>query len=291
MNSSTASSKRDLRQEVTDSIIAALEKGVAPWRKPWRSGVFEMPFNPTSGKKYRGGNALHLMMVGTLRGHEDPRWLTYRQAVENGWQVRRGEKGTQIEFWQLPGAQTPTQEDAGKVARDARQDRLVYRFYTVFNARQIEGIPGHTARVPQEWDLNHSAETILQRNGARVYHDQADRAFYDRRSDSIHLPPRAAFASASTFYGVALHESAHASGHPRRLNRDTLNESYRFGDLAYAKEELRAELASVFLLAERGSRTIPTPMQHISRPGATRWPKISTRSSALPAMHTVPQIS
>ena len=252
MSSPTPSTKRDLRQEVTDSIIAALEKGVAPWQKPWQPGAFEMPFNPTSGKPYRGGNALHLMVVGMRHGYEDPRWLTYRQAHESNWQVQRGEKGTQIEFWQFPGAEQPAHERSRDDPAKSRDDRLIYRVYTVFNASQIEGIPAHKPKVPQEWEVQRSAETILERNGARIFHDQADRAFYDRRSDTIHLPPRSAFKSAGNFYGTALHESAHASGHPSRLNRETLNESYRFGDLAYAKEELRAELASVFLLAERG---------------------------------------
>ena len=89
-------------------------------------------------------------------------------------------------------------------------------------------------------------------SGARISHDQADRAFYNRISDSIHLPLRAAFKTAGDYYGTALHELAHWTGHPERLNRETLNESYRFGDLEYAKEELRAELASVFMMAERG---------------------------------------
>ncbi len=252
MSSSAFSVKRDLRQEVTDSIIAALERGVAPWQKPWQTGAFEMPLNPTSGKSYRGGNAIHLMVVGMRNGYEDPRWLTYRQAQENGWHVRRGEKGTQIEFWQFPDAESASRENPPKDAGDSRNDRLIYRVYTIFNARQIDGIPAHVPPVRQEWEIAQAAESILQHNGARIYHDQADRAFYDRSSDSIHLPPRSAFKSAGAYYGTALHESAHASGHPTRLNRETLNESYRFGDLAYAKEELRAELASVFLMAERG---------------------------------------
>jgi antirestriction protein ArdC len=252
MTSSSLSTKRDLRQEVTDSIIAALEKGVAPWQKPWHPGAFEMPHNPTTGKSYRGGNAIHLMAVGMRNCYEDPRWLTYRQAQEKGWQVRRGEKGTQIEFWQFPDAESAPRETLREDAGDSRNDRLIYRVYTVFNARQIDGIPAHAPRLRQEWEIAQSAESILQHNGARIYHDQADRAFYNRRSDTIHLPPRSAFKSAGNYYGTALHEAAHASGHPSRLNRETLNESYRFGDVAYAKEELRAELASVFLMAERG---------------------------------------
>src|SRR5262245_45015594 len=90
--------KRDFRQQVTDSVIRMLEQGVAPWQKPWDASVLQTPLNPTSGKPYRGGNALHLLAVGMKNGYSDPRWTTYKQAAENGWQVRKGEKGTQIEF-------------------------------------------------------------------------------------------------------------------------------------------------------------------------------------------------
>jgi antirestriction protein ArdC len=199
--------KRDLRQEITDDIISALEKGVAPWQKPWQPGAFEMPLNPTSGKPYRGGNAIHLMVSGMRRGFEDPRWVTYRQAQENGWQVRRGEKGTQIEFWQFPANQTDDREESR--ANNPEQSRFIYRVYTVFNANQIEGIPAHTPRVRQEWEVVQEAEAILRNSGARISHDQPDRAFYNRVSDSIHLPTRAAFNTASDYYGTALHELSH----------------------------------------------------------------------------------
>ncbi len=92
---------RDFRQEVTDSIVQMLEKGVAPWQKPWESNGMGMPFNPTSERPYRGGNAIHLMAAGLRSGYDDPRWMTYKQAADQGWQVRRGEKGTQIEFWEV----------------------------------------------------------------------------------------------------------------------------------------------------------------------------------------------
>jgi len=244
--------KRDLRQEVTDGIIAALERGIAPWQKPWQAGAFQMPLNPTSGKPYRGGNAIHLMVVGMRNGYEDPRWVTYRQAQDNGWQVRRGEKGAQIEFWQFPHTGNAAHEESRDDTPDSRHNRLLYRVYTVFNASQIEGIPAHALRARQEWEIIQSGEAVLQNSGARITHDQADRAFYSRRTDDIHLPSRAAFNSAADYYGTVLHELAHWTGHPQRLNRETLNESYQFGDLNYAKEELRAELASVFLMAERG---------------------------------------
>ena len=98
-SSSATPTKRDHRQEVTDSIVKMLEDGVAPWQKPWESAG--MPFNPTTDKAYRGGNAVHLIATGLSQGYEDPRWMTYKRAAENGWQVRKGEKGTHIEFWEL----------------------------------------------------------------------------------------------------------------------------------------------------------------------------------------------
>ena len=160
--------KRDLRQEITDDIITALEKGVAPWQKPWQAGAFEMPLNPTSGKPYRGGNAIHLMMSGMREGFEDPRWITYRQAQENGWQIRRGEKGTQIEFWQFPKNKPGGFEKSKDDTPESSRDGFIYRVYTVFNASQIDGIPEHTPRMRQEWEIVQGAEAILQNSGARI---------------------------------------------------------------------------------------------------------------------------
>jgi hypothetical protein len=122
---------------------------------------------------------------------------------------------------------------------------------------------GRTLHVPKQhtaFEAVEAGEQILQNSGAEIVYDQIDWAYYSRAEDRIHLPPRAAFKDAASFYGTALHELAHYSGHPSRLNRPTLTESYRFGDVNYAKEELRAELASLFLAAERG---IPhDPAQH-----------------------------
>lgn len=245
--------KRDFRQEVTDSIVSMIERGVAPWQKPWEP-TSRLPFNPTTEKSYRGGNALHLMAIAANKTYSDPRWLTYKQAEQNGWHVKKGEKGAHIEFWQFP--ESPEQPANDK----APPDTPVHRVYTVFNAQQIEGIPAYQPKNREEWEIVQAGESILQNSGVPIHHDQSDRAFYNRQTDDIHLPPKEAFKSAGNFYGTTLHELAHASGHPTRLNRATLNESYRFGDPAYAKEELRAELTSVFLAAERG---IPhNPEQH-----------------------------
>jgi antirestriction protein ArdC len=263
---------RDFRQEVTDNIVRMLERGVAPWQKPWEPGASSLgiPFNPNSERAYRGGNAIHLMATGLQRGYEDPRWMTYKQASDNGWQIRRGEKGTQIEYWEVKQSSDRTQplppDGAGDGSTatgngaNAEKSRLIHRVYTVFNAQQIERIPPHTPKQQTIFETVQAGEQILRNSGANIAHDQADRAFYSRAQDSIHLPPKEAFKDAAAYYGTALHELAHWTGHPSRLDRSTLTESYRFGDANYAKEELRAELASVFLAAQRG---IPHhPEQH-----------------------------
>ena len=268
---------RDFRQEVTNDIIRLLEQGVAPWQKPWQPGAVSlgMPMNPTTNKTYRGGNAVHLMATGLRKGYADPRWMTYRQASEGGWQVRQGEQGTQIEFWEVKSSadrtrpHRPDDRDEGRTSADGTdrdKTRLIHRVYTVFNAKQMDGIPAYAPKQHTPFEAIQAGEQILQSSGAQVVHDQADRAFYNRAQDRIHLPPKEAFRDAASYYGTALHELAHFSGHPSRLNRPTLTESYLFGDVNYAKEELRAELASVFMAAERG---IPhNPEQHAAYVGS-----------------------
>src|SRR6266849_1580694 len=217
-------SRRDFRREVTDRIISMLETGVAPWQKPWNpaDASLDMPMNPTTGKAYRGGNAIHLMATALSRGYGDPRWMTYRQAAEVAWQVRKGEKGTQIEFWEVKAGRDtrsePIRADDGDRHQPAderdegRGNGLIHRVYTVFNAKQIEGIPEWTPKQRTVFEVVEAAEHILSNCGATILHDQADRAFYNRSSDSIHLPPKQAFKDAAGYYRTALHELAHWTG-------------------------------------------------------------------------------
>jgi antirestriction protein ArdC len=184
--------RRDFRQEVTDRIINMLENGVAPWQKPWNpaDASLDMPMNPTTGKTYRGGNAIHLMATGLHRGYGDPRWMTYRQAAALAWQVRKGEKGTQIEFWEVKaGRETRSEpihagDDEGYQPADERDqdrgNRLIHRVYTVFNAKQIEGIPEWTPNERSVFEVVEAAEHILNNCGEAILNEQADRAFYNR---------------------------------------------------------------------------------------------------------------
>src|SRR5579863_7211063 len=164
---------RDFRQEVTDNIVGMLERGVAPWQKHWEPGASSLgiPFNPTSERAYRGGNAIHLMATGLERAYEDPRWMTYKQASDNGWQVRRGEKGTQIEYWEakvISDKAQPSPSDVGGNSStvdgngpDTEKSRLIHRVYTVFNAQQIERIPSHRPEQHTSFEAVQAGEQIL----------------------------------------------------------------------------------------------------------------------------------
>lgn len=239
--------KRPFHETVARKLIKQLQEGTAPWQKPWKAGSSAdmLPFNPVTGKRYKGINALHLMSEG--RG--DPRWMTYKQAASMDAQVRRGETGTAIQYWKFTEEKTAV-DGAGKESKALLElERPRVFFATVFNAAQIDGLPPLVPVSARDWDPIEQAEKILDASGAAILHTEVDRAFYRPSTDSIHLPGRAQFPSADNYYAVALHELGHWSGHRSRLDRDL---SHPFGSEAYAREELRAEIASMLLGAQLG---------------------------------------
>ena len=257
MNPNDKPPPRDYRQEVTDDIIRLLEEGTAPWQKPWAAGeAGRMPYNPSTNKPYRGGNVLALMVAGMRKGYADPRWMTYKQAADKGWQVRKGEKAAQVEFWEVKPERDENGEDD-----DRQRARMVHRVYSVFNAQQIDGIPPVVITPRESWQVCEAGERILAGSGAEIRYG-GDRAYYRRDTDHIQLPPRECFADAPGFYGTATHELIHWTGSDKRLNRETLTKSrgYNPQDEHYAREELIAEIGSMMLAAETG---IPhDPGQH-----------------------------
>lgn len=246
--------KLPYHQVVANQITERLKAGTAPWLKPWEAGIGngQLPFNPVTGKRYRGINALYLM----LNQSDDNRWLTYKQALSMDAQVRKGEKGTTIQYWKF-NEERIKNDDAGKPMLDEQGKSLKVLvnlerpkvFYaTVFHASQIDNLPELITKKP-DWSIIERAEKLLQNAGATLVHSEADRAFYRVSTDSIHLPPKEQFKSAANYYATALHELGHWSGHSSRLDRDL---GHPFGSDAYAKEELRAEIASMLLGAELG---------------------------------------
>lgn len=241
--SSSSMSKKDIRQEVTDRIINIMERGPQVWRKTWTTAAAQgLPVNGSSGASYRGINVLTLWCEAQERGFSSSRWMTYKQAQAAGAQVRKGEKGTSIVFYQML-ERDELQEDG---STEERRFPMLKSF-TVFNADQIDGLP--TSEQPgRAHEPIPAADAVIAASGASIKHG-GSRAAYSPTRDVIVMPKPEAFESAAGYYGTTLHELAHWTGHPSRLNRDL---SGRFGDDDYAMEELIAELASAFCAGSLG---------------------------------------
>jgi antirestriction protein ArdC len=233
--------RRDHYQEVTTQIIAALEAGIRPWRQPWKSGSPGLPINATTGRPYHGVNVLVLAMTSFALGG-DPRFCSYKQATDRGWQVRKGERGTTVFFFKRMLVED---RNAAPEADDRTKTIPMLRAFTVFNGSQIEGIPDYVApSVTDESWRRPEATDIILRNSKAVIKFGGDRAFYSPSLDFIQLPPSSSFESPEALRACALHELAHWSAGKDRLDRDLTG---RFGSTGYCLEELRAELTSVFL--------------------------------------------
>jgi len=234
----------DVYQRVTDRIIAQLEAGVAPWIKPW-AGISEpVPVNATTGRAYRGINHLVLQMEGTARGLDRNAWLTFGQAVAIGGRIRKGSHGVQIVFFQL---RERVVEDGSAISDGDRRRIPLLRTFTVFPLVDVEGLPDEYYQPPAVpvWDGNARAEGLIAASGANVCHG-GNRAFFRPADDLIQLPERGAFRSADDYFSTALHELVHWTSAPKRCERQL---GRRFGDDAYAAEELIAELGAAFLCA------------------------------------------
>jgi antirestriction protein ArdC len=263
--------RRDHYQELTDKIIAALEAGVAPWRRPWdpnACGRSNMPVNAATGHRYRGVNLFVLSMSPLAFTSGDPRWCSYRQAAARGWQVRKREKATPVYVYK------PI-EIEDKTADSARETRCIpmLRTFSVFHASQIDGVPAlaaptATKTVPERVK---DVELIIQASGVPV-RIGGERAFYSPALDIIQMPADEAFRGPEQRAVVVLHEFAHASGHHTRLNRDL---SGAFNSVAYAKEELRANLRrgrihDRIALRHSQSRELPPVLDRRAQTGSPR---------------------
>ena len=201
--------RRDHYQEVTDRIVAALESGTRPWRQPWENGSPGMPVNAATHRRYHGINVLLLSITSFALGG-DPRFCSYKQAGDRGWQVRKGERGTTVFFFKRMLVED---RDAAPDAEGRTKAIPVLRAYTVFNGSQIDGIPTY---VPPDltdapWRRPEAAQAILDNSGA-VLRVGGDRAFFSPFCDFIQMPPEASFTDAGTWSSTLLHELAHYAG-------------------------------------------------------------------------------
>lgn len=228
-------------EQVTGRIIRELEEGVAPWVKPWLTGL---PYNAVSQRAYSGVNVLLLWSVAAHRSYQNRAWLTFRQAKELGGHIKKGETSVLIVY---TSRFTKTEEDS-VTGKKIKKDIPFLKHYNVFNVEQANGLPIGLYHLPDprtHEDISDLADTFIQAIGAKVRLG-APRAAYHPKKDTIRLPFPSDFATAAEYYATSLHEHGHWSGHPSRLNRDLEG---RFGSQSYAAEELIAELTGAFLCA------------------------------------------
>jgi antirestriction protein ArdC len=236
---------------VTERIINLLEQGVIPWRRPWNAGG--VPRNLVSKKIYRGVN---LFLLSATK-YVSPHWLTLRQANELGGSVRKGEHGQIVIFWKVDQGTDPENDaDAENVEEgDKSRRRFVLRFYRVFNTEQCDLPQAVLDKLPKIETFRHDPIEAAERIIANMPNPPSieyagSKAFYSPSADRITLPPRELFINAEEHFGTWGHEAAHSTGHPKRLNRESIAEAVPFGSPVYAGEELIAELSAAYLCAE-----------------------------------------
>lgn len=259
---------------VTEKILAQLEAGTVPWRKPWTSAQLQ-PRNLVSGKAYRGVNRFMLACTG----HASPFWLSYKQALQLGGHVRKGEKSTLIVFWKIdvvqgePDPEVP--EDSGK------RKRVILRYYSGFNSEQCELPEKVMAKIAAATKVAEAVHTdpiaecesiVAGMPKAPVINRNGSRACYQPREDQVTVPPRETFTVApAEFYSTLYHELGHSTGHKSRLGRKGVMEAIIFGSGDYSREELVAEMTAAFLCAESG--ILPTTLEN-SAAYIASWVKV-----------------
>lgn len=250
MTNHTEAPRADVYTRVTARIIEDLAKGVRPWLKPWSSGNTDGRITAPlrhNGTPYKGVNVLLLWGEAMDKGYTFPLWMTYKQAAELGAQVRKGEHGTLVVY-----ADRFTRHEQNDKGEDVERSIPFMKGYTVFNVEQVDGLPAHYYSKPEPkgdpLPLLEAAEAFFTQTGAR-FRSGGDRAFYATAQDFIQLPPAEAFKDAESYAATKAHELIHWTGHASRCAREF---GKRFGDTAYAREELVAELGSAFLCAALG---------------------------------------
>ena len=249
------------RKQLVDQVLANLDKGKLLWTQGWVSSG--APESAITGKKYRGINNLFLSLIAMSENYGDNRWATFKQMEEKGWTFKKDEEGhtlgkgksVSVEYYEMRDKETKRRFDRsvldGMTFDEQRgyMDKNVYwlrKFYRVFNCSLIDGVPAKEMPMIDVNDRIEKVEAILDywsANESKIVYG-GSQAFYRPSTDEVHLPEREKFKSTQSFYDTALHEIGHSTGHESRLCRDL---SGRFGSEDYAMEELRAEIASIFM--------------------------------------------
>ena len=248
----TTNARPDVYSRITDKIIADLEQGVRPWFRPWNAdhaaGQITRPLRH-NGIPYKGINVIMLWTAATVKGYACPLWLTFKQALELGGNVRKGETGELVVY-----ANSITKTETDPKGEEIEREIPFLKGYTVFNAEQCENLPAHyTAKAdpPALTPLQRieAADRFFAATGADIRHG-GTRAFYAEGPDYVQMPPFETFRDAESHAATLAHELTHWTKHDKRLARDMGR--LKHGDEGYAREELVAELGSAFLCADLG---------------------------------------
>ncbi|HEY8949445.1 MAG TPA: zincin-like metallopeptidase domain-containing protein [Rhizomicrobium sp.] len=247
----TETPREDVYTRVTAKIVADLEKGVRTWLKPWSvshsAGRITRPLR-ANGKPYNGINVITLWADSVAKEFSSPVWMTFKQALELGACVKKGEKGSPVVY-----ADKMKRSEQNAAGEETERDIPFLKAYTVFNSEQIEGLPAHfyAAAPPNAAKIERieHAEEFVRATNANIVHG-GSRACYVVSTDNIHMPCIDFFRDSESYYATLLHELTHWTRHETRLNREFGRK--RWGDEGYAAEELVAELGSAFLCADLG---------------------------------------
>ncbi len=254
----------NIYDRITADMIARLEKGAGKFEMPWHAKGCKtdlLPVNAKTGKLYNGMNALLFWSSQTERQYESNAWATYKQWQELGAQVRKGERSSHGVYWKQMAGRPAEGESEGDAAKPGSV-RLVGFGFNVFNAAQVDGWSAEQLPLVDAIDRTEAiktADAVIKASGADVRHGGA-RAYYNRAADFVQMPERFRFIGTATssptecYYSTALHELTHWTGAKSRLDRDG---GKRFGDEAYAFEELVAEIGAAFLCARLGVTVDP----------------------------------
>lgn len=248
------------RKSLVDKIIANMEKGYI-WDSGWDINALRSQ-NPVSGAKYNGINKLHLGYAVAENNYQDPRFVTFKQAQEKGWKVKKGEHGYPCEYWIWTKKEEITNDKGEKEKVDVPLDKPRISYFTVFNLEQIEGdYPKFELPKLQNDEILQIANDLIASSRCPIQEAAQDRAYYSPSNDKITLPLRDSFKSTEDYLATLLHEMAHSTGKELGREMSTLGKM----SSEYAKEELVAELSSLFLKAELG---IPSEGKHFENHSA-----------------------
>jgi antirestriction protein ArdC len=239
-------------ERITERIVALLSQGTVPWHKPWQVKT-GLPRNLVTEKPYRGINVFLLMAMS----YESPYWLTFRQSIELGGNVKKGEKSCPVVFWKRTDTEDGEDEDQKK--------RPFLRLYHVFNIAQCEGLKKTPAVENGSFAGTKPAEIVANMPDPPLIKHGMSKAFYSLSDDCVGMPTRERFNAEAGYYATLFHELIHSTGHEKRLKRGSIAERNGYGSDPYCKEELIAELGSAFLCgyADIVDRTIDNSAAYI----------------------------